>query len=232
MRRIMVVLTMGVLGFLPRSSAADGVEVRLGAFLPRADSGARSVDRFDFHKDLAELYTVGRSDWTGISGGIEYTHRVYPHIELGLHVDGYSRANDTIYREYTHQDDRDISQTHRLNIVPFGLSVKFVTSDRRGRSQAYVAAGGDLFAWQYDAWGELVDFTDPELDISYGEFRATGVAPGFHAAVGARIALSYDFSLTAEGRYQWAEDDMGGGFSKNRLDLSGATFTLGLYTRF
>jgi hypothetical protein len=151
---------------------------------------------------------------------------VAPHLELGLHVDGYSRTIDTTYRE-----DRSIPQTLRMSIVPVGISLKLLALDQRASLQPYVVAGGDLVIWKYEAWGEF--YQDAYSDyVDYAEFMSTGVTPGLHVAAGVRVPISYDFSVTAEGRYQWAESDMGDDFLYNRIDLSGASVTVGFYMRF
>ena len=64
---------------------------------------------------------------------------------------------------------------------------------------------------------------------------ADGTAFGFHVLGGLRFYLNRDFAIVAEGRYQWANDDMGDDFSPNAaglvntIDLSGATATLGVH---
>jgi hypothetical protein len=103
----------------------------------------------------------------------------------------------------------------------------------------YLAAGVDVFFWHYEAEGDFIDFQDPDLPIRHDRFISDGVTVGFHAAAGIRIPLNEDFSVVAEGRYQWAkDDDMGGDFSRppggapHQLDLSGASATLGFHLRF
>jgi hypothetical protein len=51
-------------------------------------------------------------------------------------------------------------------------------------------------------------------------------------AAGLRVPITYDLALTGEVRYQWAEQNMGGDFDQNRIDLSGPSGTLGLRLRF
>ena len=69
-------------------------------------------------------------------------------------------------------------------------------------------------------------------------FVADGTAFGFHVLGGFRYYLNRDFAIVAEGRYQWATDEMGDDFSPNAaglvntIDLSGATATLGVHIRF
>ena len=81
MRRAAGVLARCVMVFaLPACATAGGLDVRLGAMWPSADSIL-----FD---DDSELYFVSDGDWVGFTGGAEYSMRVVDNLELGLHVDG------------------------------------------------------------------------------------------------------------------------------------------------
>ena len=96
----------------------------------------------------------------------------------------------------------------------------------------YLAAGGDVFFYQYEERGEFIDFFDDDLPISLDAFVSDGAAPGFHVAGGLRVAVSHDLSLTGEVRYQQARTRMDDDFALNRIDLSGTSFTMGLHLRF
>ena len=69
------------------------------------------------------------------------------------------------------------------------------------------------------------------------EIKSKGAALGAHAVVGLRVYLNRDFAIVGEGRYQWAEAKMGDDFSleatgyEQRIDLSGASFTVGLHVQ-
>jgi hypothetical protein len=223
---------MGLLTGWPLLAGADGVELRLGAFFPRGDSGAREPNRYDLFKDHTEVHAVSKSDWTGATGGLEVNLNVARGLELGFSMDGYGRSIPTHYRKYTHSDDSEIPQTLELTMVPIGLTVRWLPTQSRRAIAPYIAAGVDIVPWKYEAFGEFIDFGQRSKPIDYAEFKSEGVAAGAHVALGVRVPLTYDLSLTAEGRYQWAEQDMGDDFAANRIDLSGASATIGLRLRF
>jgi hypothetical protein len=231
MRRAIPVFTLAVaLTIVASAARAGGLDLRLGAFLPAANSSL-------FHDDQS-LYFVNKNDFDGFAGGAEYNTVIAHNVELGFHVDGYGRSVDTSYRDYTRPDGSEIYQTLHLEIVPFGVSIRLVPTQKRTRIAPYVAAGPDLFYWKYEEYGDFIDFLDPTLPIYSDHFVSDGVAFGGHVAVGLRYYLNRDFAVVVEGRYQFAKADMGGDFSPNgpglvnQIDLSGTTVTAGLHVRF
>ncbi len=232
MRRTSAILILSAAaGAWAGAAHATGLEVRLGGFFPRAQSTL-----FD---DTTELFTASRDDWRGFTGGVEFSAGLSSNIELGVHVDGYSRTLDTEYREFERPGKRPILQSLKLTTVPLGVTLRMVGGHENAALRPYVGVGADLIFWEYEEFGDFIDFDSPDLDIVADAFRAEGVQPGFHAAGGLRLRLSYDLSLTAEGRYQWAQREvMGDDFAprgpglENELDLNGASFTIGLRLRF
>jgi len=233
MRKGLIVSVLALTA-LPATTWAGNLTLRVGAFLPRADS--------DLFSDASELYTLDplapgppgltSSDWTGFTGGIEYAGVVARNVEFGIHVDGYSRTLDTAYRDFTRDSGADILQTLKLTVVPTGVTVRIVPSGRRLRFAPYIGGGVDAIYYEYEAFGDFIDFFDPDQPIFLDSFRSTGWALGFHVAGGARFRLTRDFNLVGEYRYQWGEDDMGGDFLLNRIDLSGGSATLGFNISF
>ena len=219
-----ILLGIGFMLMAPASTFASGIELRLGGFAPRGHS-----DLFD---DVHELYGVGRRDFRGLTGGIEYSLGIGDHVELGFHLDGYGRMATSSYRDFEHEDGTPIFQDLRLTIVPLGATVRFLPAGRRARLSPYVAAGADVFFYKYEEQGEFIDFFSDNLDISADAFVSQGAAGGFHVAAGLRVPLSHDFSLTGEVRYQQARTRMNDDFSQNRLDLGGTSATVGVYLRF
>jgi len=226
MRRLVAVAALGILGMAVSAerAAAGGLELRAGAFFPRADSNL-----FD---DDEELYTVEKDDWIGFTGGVEYTMNLTDHIELGFHVDGYSSEEDTVYRDFVRPSGNEIFQTLKLTIVPTGATVKYVVNPRRGAITPYFGVGADVVWYEYEEFGEFIDFNSPDLDVRDDYFIDSDATFGLHAVVGLRFPLGDDFSLTAEGRYLWAETDMGEDFRLNEIDLSGPSATIGFNIRF
>lgn len=228
-RRALGVLAFGLLAAAPAVASANGLDLRIGGFFPRADS---NLFRDDF-----ELYNVDKSSFYGVTGGIEYNVRLARNVELGVSLDGYSRTTSTSYRDYVRSGGDEIRQQLRLSIVPVGFTLRVVPTGRHARVAPYVGVGADLLFWRYEEFGDFVDFYDPDYPIYSDEFVSEGVVPGVHVTGGLRVPLNEDVSVVAEGRYQWGKDDnMGGDFfraaDKNQLDLSGASATIGIHIRF
>jgi hypothetical protein len=231
MRRVLAVLTLGVaIGVgLPTTAAAGGLDLRIGGFKPAADS--------TLFRDNTELYTVDKGDWLGIYGGAEYSAGFGDNFEIGFHIDGYGRSIGTSYRDFERPSGRLITQTLKLRTVPMGVTLRYVVRPERGQITPYVGAGADLVYWNYQEFGDFIDFDDEvNLPVFPDHFESDGVAPGFHVAAGVRVPVSYDFSIVGEVRYLWAKDDMSGDFGAytgpDKLHISGGSATVGLNVRF
>ena len=227
---VTMALTIALLG-AAAPSQASGLDLRLGGFFPSAESNLFS--------DAKELYFVDpKKDFRGFTGGIEYNTRLVDNVEVGLSIDGFDKTWDTSYRDYLHPDGGEIRQTLKLDIVPIGLSLRFVPTGRRTPVAPYIAVGADLFHWRWREYGEFVDFRDANHPIISDSFRSDGWTGGFHVAGGVRVRVSHDFSVTAEGRYQRAKATMGDDFRateaglENEIDLSGWSATMGVHVRF
>jgi opacity protein-like surface antigen len=218
-----IILGIGLMLSAPASTFASGIELRLGGFGPRGHSNL-----FD---DVDELFAVGRNDFRGFTGGIEYSLGVGDHVEVGFHLDGYGRTVTSSYRDFEHEDGSPIFQDLRLNIVPLGATLRFLPAGRRARFSPYLAAGADVFFYKYEEQGDFIDFF-ADNEIFADAFVSEGATGGFHVAAGLRVPVSHDFSLTGEVRYQQARTRMDDDFSQNELDLSGTSVTLGVHLRF
>jgi hypothetical protein len=201
----------------------------VGGFLPRAQS--------NLFVDDEELYGVDKSDWRGLTGGVELSLSLGERFELGFHVDGYRRELDTSYLGFVRENPRpgltrEIQQTLRLSLVPVGATVRFVPIPERGRLTPYVGAGADLVVYRYEEYGDFIDFESPTLPIVADSFLSEGTSVGAHVVAGLRVPLGYDFSLAGEARYTWAEGDMARDFRGNRLDMGGLSATVGFRLRF
>jgi len=224
------VLIVGLLAAVPATASAASLQLRIGGFLPRAES--------NLFRDDSELYTVDKGDWHGLTGGAEFSFEPSDHVEFGLHLDGYGRTVDTNYRKYTRPSGREILQSLRLNLVPLGATLRLFPTDRYETLQPYVGVGPDLVFYKYEEFGDFIDFGSPDLDISADHFRSEGVRPGFHVTAGLRARLGHDFSVLGEARYQWARGTLGDDFRPQpgqdalRLDMSGLSAVVGLSLRF
>jgi hypothetical protein len=231
MRR--AILSLALLALLVTGASrasAGGLDLRLGAYFPRGNETLFLDDR--------SLYFVEKSDFYGFYGGGEFNHVLTDNVELGLSFDGYSQTVDTSYRDYERPGGGEIYQSLKFNMLPLGLSVRFLPTSKKAKFVPYVGAGVDAIFYQYEEWGDFIDFADPELPIYADAFVSDGTAFGFHALGGLRVYVNRDIAIVGEGRYQWATEEMGDDFSPNEpglvntIDLSGWTATLGVHVRF
>lgn len=240
MRRVAAFPTLAMAAALLAAAAtsdAGGLDLRIGAFVPRAES--------NLFADAADLFGVDpRNDFTGVTGGIEYNGQLAENVELAVSIDGFGRTQDTSYREFVRDDGTEIQQTLRINTVPIGLTLRLVPTSRRGKLAPYLGVGADLIYWRWREIGEFIDFRDEaclrdeDCPIFDDSFRSDGWTGGFHVSGGLRVALNRDFAVVGEARYQWAKTEMGDDFAPteagfvNEIDLSGLSVTVGFHVRF
>lgn len=231
MTRALAVVALAALALVPLPAEASELDLRIGAFFPRADSSL-----FDDNRELygfGENDPVEKSDWIGAYGGAEWRFRVAPSLYVGLHLDGYGRTIHTEYRGYERPSGLPIEQSLKLNIVPLGATLRWVPRDGRRDVSPYLGAGVDVVFYKYEEFGDFIDFFDDDLPVVEDHFIDEGAALGVHALAGLRVPVSDDISVIGEVKYLWARTDMGDDFGPDlRIDLSGASATLGINLRF
>ena len=224
-RRLLAAFALAAgLAASPSSVGATGLEVRLGGFVPRAKSIL-----FD---DSVTLYSVEKKDFAGAFGGIEFTQNLHRNIELALAVEGYGTEKPTFYRDFTRPSGREIEQTLRLVIVPASAIVRLVPGGRYRKVTPYAGVGVAAMFWQYEEFGDFIDFGDRGRPVIFDSFKSNGVKPGLVLNAGIRYRLNEDFELTADVRNFAARQRMKGDFAPNEIDLSGTAATLGFRITF
>jgi len=232
----LVPVVLLVLGSSAGPALAGGLDLRLGAYFPSANSNL-FADISSLYAPNASLGTatpagVTKSNWEGFYGGIEYNQKVARNVELAVSVDGYSKTLDTAYRDYVHEDDTNIRQSLYLRIVPVGLSIRIVPTSRHAKVAPFLVAGIDAMVYHYEEYGDFVDFYAPDQPVIADSFISDSVAFGWHAGGGLRFRVGDDFAIVAEGRYFWSKANMGDDFSMNQIDLGGFALTAGFHVRF
>jgi opacity protein-like surface antigen len=231
-RATAAVLALGLVAASPAAGWASGLELRIGGFFPHGESDL-FADVNELYSPVGELRGVKPNDFDGVYGGAEYSFNVAERVEMGISIDGYSNSNSTVYKEFTRPNGDEIHQELKLSLIPVGVSLRFLPLDRFATVQPYVTVGADAIFYQYEEFGDFIDFFSDNLDISPDSFESDGIAFGGHAAAGVRIPLGHDFAITAEGRYQFAQKKhMDDDFNLNHLDLNGASATIGIRLRF
>ncbi len=247
MRRAILSLIPLALLFVGASRAsASGLDLRIGGFFPRGndnlfadDCALYLINGCSAAAANGEQYFKGNAGaFKGVFGGAEYNAVIMPNLELGVHLDGFGRTVDSSYRNYTRPDGSEIRQKLKLSIIPLGATVRLIPTSKGARLAPYIGGGVDAVFYQYEEYGDFIDFGSASLDIVPDDFKDSGAAFGVHAVAGLRVYLNRDFAIVGEGRYMWAAKDMGKDFAPNepglvnRIDLSGASFVVGLHVRF
>ena len=232
MRRAILSLTLPALLVAGASPAgAGGLDLRIGGFFPRGNE--------TLFQDVRELYIVQNSDFYGVYGGIEYNQKILDNVEfaralrrlqpLGRHLLPRLRAPGR------RRDPPDPEAVAGVPSASRSVSSR-PASGRRSRPSSGAASTRSSTTTR--STGTSSTSSTPTLPILSDAFVSDGTAFGFHVLGGLRVYLNRDFAVVAEGRYQWATDEMGDDFAPNepglvnRIDLSGATFTVGLHVRF
>ena len=109
--------------------------------------------------------------------------------------------------------------------------MRFVPGGRH-HTTPYIGGGADVVAYEYEEFGDFIDFEDDALPIISDDFISRGALFGAHVVGGVRLAISHDLSVTGEARYLWAKGNMADDFRGNKLDLSGPSAFVGLRLNF
>jgi opacity protein-like surface antigen len=238
MRRALTILSLVLLAAAwAQPSVAGNLDVRVGAFFPRADSNL-------FHEDT-DLYLrdgsrVDKSDWIGWAGGVSYNAKIANNLEFGVDLDGYGKTLHTSYAGYVDGDTGgEIRQDLELDMVPLGVSLRVVPTGRLVRFAPFAEVGAGVMFYEYKEVGDFVDFYSPDCDTRRGcpvypdAFKSDGAAFALHVGGGIRVAVSDDVSVVGQYRYYFAgRKDMGEDFSGLQVDLNGGMATFGFNIRF
>lgn len=202
------------------------------------DHALAGSDIFSF---AAEHLTVQRGDFSGLSGGLDFSIRVAQRIDLMLSGAYTGRSTASEFRDWIGSDDLPVEQTTRFERAPVTASIKAYLLPR-GRSigrfawlparvAPYVGAGGGAMWYRFQQEGEFVDFNT--LEIFSDELESTGWAPAAQGLAGVDFSLTPRLALTGDARYTWAKANLSSAFDQfDPIDLSGLSVTFGLSVRF
>lgn len=223
----------------PPGPAESAVQGRLGYF--SLDGG----DDDGFWADTTDLFTLDASDFDDFSLGFSYVHSVSNRLEVGFNFDIFEETVRSEYRDFVDEDDFSILHDSSLSLIPMTVDVRLLPIGRHRvrpggrhivRPTFYVGAGAGLVFWEYEEFGDFLDFTfDPPEIFGPELFADDGVALEIHGLAGVEFPLSSRTNLLFEGRYSFAEDDLGGDFSdlpRREIHLGGLGLHGGLSFRF
>jgi hypothetical protein len=209
------------------------ITVRGGYSLARANS-----DLFDF--TVQEL-TLKRSDFSGLNVGGEIGVIAGERWDFSVDVN-YSRSSKgSSFRHYVDNNDAEIEQTTTFERVPIMLNARYyLVSPGRSIGRLawipthvvpWVGAGAGMMYYRFGQKGDFVDYQD--LSVFPAELSSSSWTPAMQAIGGFDLSISPMFAITTDVRYIWGKGDVQStSFSNfNKVDLSGASATVGLTVR-
>jgi opacity protein-like surface antigen len=202
---------------------------------------------YDF---LTDQLTLSNSDFDAPAFTVDASWRLTSWLDVVFGVEYTGRKQKSEDRHFTEMNGNPISQKTRLSQVPLTLSLKIYPIGRGKQVGQYAwirkavvpYIGGGIGGTWYEL-KQKGDFVDQDPDpgacplppppnppacIFSDTFISDGWAFAQHAFVGLDIKLTRSFGLILEGRYYWANADVGGDFVDfNSIDLDGARAMIG-----
>jgi len=129
--------------------------------------------------------------------------------------------------DYEYDDGTPIYQNLYLSISGLEGNIKIYPIGHRNIFNPYFGAGVGVYFWEYEQWGDFIDFTNMDVYEGYGYTEA--YTPGFNMKGGFVFRFRRHMGLSFEAKYQYIKGALSNlfeGFEK--LDLSGLTLNIGL----
>ncbi|MCU0235022.1 MAG: hypothetical protein MUE90_13450 [Thermoanaerobaculales bacterium] len=227
-----LVIAAALCGLAAADAAAQGnwqpgdfgaVRLRLGVFTPQGSS--------EFWDDYFSDFTGSTDDLEDLSFGADYLWRTSRSSGLLFGMSFYEGSTTVAYRDWVDADGFDIRHATELSLTD--LSAAYVVRAGGRGAHPYIGAGGGLLWWRFLEEGEFIDFGDPELPIVWASYLADGLTWELFALAGLEVPLAPSWGAFFEGRYRWAEDDLGDDFAGfGTIDLSGWELAAGFSWNF
>ncbi len=195
-------------------------------------------DVFSFATDQL---TLNKRDFSSATLAASLAFRATSRLDIAIEGAYMGRGAPSEFRNWVDNDDRPIEQTTDFRRIPITASAKFYLTPR-GRSLGefawvpsrvapYVGVGAGRMWYRFRQTGDFVDFQT--LDVYADSYESSGWATTAHAKTGVDFTLTPHVGLTGELRYEYATGQLAHDFQGfDRIDLSGATATAGLFFRF
>lgn len=199
----------------------------------RADS-----DWYDF---VTNLLTVEAKDFNAPGFGLDLNVPITSRVEAQASFD-FSRSRTlSEYRNFVDNNRLPIQQTTSLRELNFGGNVRYLLTDRGQqvsrlvwvprRYVPFVGAGAGALNYKLHQVGDFIDFQDSSV---FGDtFVSHGWAPSAQVFGGVDVRVFKRVYVTVDGRYLWADDDLGRDFiGFDPIDLAGFRLSGGVNVNF
>jgi hypothetical protein len=192
--------------------------------------------------ETEEVFTLDASDFDDYVVGFSFVVSLHNRLEVGVNLDFYEEGLAAEYRDFTDQDGFPIVHETDFALVPLTADARFFPAGRYRmrpggrrvqRPAFYVGGGLGVTFWEYEEFGEFLDFTFDPPEIFGAHFVDDGAAFEVHALAGVELPVGRRTALLFEGRHAWAEETLGGDFAGlGELDLGGTSVYGGISFRF
>ncbi|RMG45954.1 MAG: hypothetical protein D6718_06330 [Acidobacteria bacterium] len=206
----------------PRPAAESTFRLGLGLFTPDADSA--------FWDDTFSVFTGSPDSLEDVAIGADL---LFPRSRWSAVLVSLEHQEGTARQAYRHDPDGfDVWHDTELQVTPLTVGLLFYPAGREGLVP-YLGAGGGLYWWRYREAGDFLILSDPAKPIEFLAFESDGVTAGYYVLAGLDLPVGSGWSMFVEGRWQQADDALGGDFEgEGTIDLSGRSLRAGVAWRF
>lgn len=199
--------------------------LQIGVLEPRGES--------TYWDDLSFDFTGNADNFDDALVGIEYTRFLGDRLGVVASASTFEGSSELSYRDFVDEFGNDIFHSTNLDMATFNIGLLFHLARRDSAIVPYVGAGGGLYAWRLEEFGDFIDFSLAAPEVFYDVFEDEGATLGYYLQAGLEVPVARSVSVFAEGRWQRADATLEGDFAGlGELDLSGRTLSAGLSWSF
>ncbi|MEN8222920.1 MAG: hypothetical protein ABFR36_06635 [Acidobacteriota bacterium] len=199
--------------------SGQSLNFKIGFFTPSLDS-----DLWEVNKE--NLY-FSNDDMKDLVYSVEYEHFMGKHFSLTMEAGTFEQTVYSQYRDYEFEDGSPIYQDLYLSISGIEANIKIYPLGHRKIFNPYVGAGVGIYFWEYEQFGDFIDFTTWDVYEGYGYTET--YSAGFNFKGGFVFRFRRHMGISFEAKYQYLKGQLSTlfeGFEK--LDMSGLTLNIGL----
>lgn len=190
------------------------------------------IQNVDMKSDLWEInmqnLALNKTDMQGVSYGLGYEFFINRFMAIDIEAGTYKKVRNTMYRDFTYDDDTPINQNLSLSVNSIELNLNLLPIGYRKSFYPYIGVGGGVYIWTFEQWGEFIDFTDDSVYQGFAESRR--ISFGANAKAGLMVRVGRDLGFSIEGKYRYLKGALGSEFEGfDKLDLNGWTFSFGIH---
>ncbi|MCK4890748.1 MAG: hypothetical protein KAS21_05960 [Candidatus Aminicenantes bacterium] len=218
MKKIFLISIL-VLFFGASFISGQSLNFKIGIFSPMLES-----DLWEVNKE--NLY-FSNEDLQSIYYGVEYEHFIGRHFSMAFEAGTFEKTVYSQYKDYEYDDGSPIYQDLFLSISGIEANIKIYPIGHRKVFNPYIGAGVGVYFWEYEQWGDFIDFNTWEVYEGYGYTEK--YSAGFNFKGGFVFRFKRHMGISFEAKYQYLKGQLSNlfeGFEK--LDLSGLTLNIGL----